>query len=545
MKALFLAVCLSLVPRAAFAEYCSKVDAGVPCTPDPGKATTKAKKEIVRLIERAMQADQDVKDLEQSYRDVRGKVAPAQELEALELYRTAKRKQDGLFKQAMNKTEELYQVGPIVKEVPIAKPADPALHYVKDLTAVWDPQVAESGPGISMVVKIKGSDKVYHYAGVDLDPGVPGGLFALTFQDGRIFILKHAFVIAQKNPGFLAHLLYHESRHFNRLRRGWASVEENEKAAYQDDLAMADVFGLTPKQKGGLQQSFDTYDMEVYHGRLTYPHPTPAQERTLGRYYEEEQLNLEEAYSTLKATVEEARRKSLTSENDSFYGAIKGNNGAARIAAQIQIDDTAAHLSRLEAHVTRAEAVRKREAQDERDMRKWLQQADAFRYLASIAGMACENPDGLAAEVRRGMYAGVSMDRFHLSTYLTQIRAGHGITPCQEELLRGILNADRGVSGAELLGWALQYRSNHPNMLQRAGRALSEFFEAGRKSESSSSTATRRPSPEPRRGVEMHESAGSSGPRPAVKNDPDGPAKRQLEREADNAMRQRWGLEPR
>lgn len=549
MKALFFAVCLILTPQAAFADYCSEVGAGVPCTPDPGTATTDAKKEIVRLIGLALKADEVVTALEQSYRDVRGKVAPERELEALELYRTAKREQDALFKKAMNKTGELYQVGPSRKQVTIAKPADPAMNYVTNLIADWDPQVTESGPNVSLVLKIKGSDNLDHYIGADMDPSVPGGKFAETFPDGRIVVLKHAFVIAQKNPGFLASLLYHESRHFNQLRRGWASLEEDEKAAYKAGLATADLFGLTPKQKEGLQASFDTFDMEVHHARLTYPHPTPAQEVVLGAHYETVQINLEEAYTKLKATVEEARRKSLTSESDGFYGAIKGNNGGARVAAQIQIDDTAAFLRRLEALVTRAEAVRRREAQDERDMREWLQQADAFRYLASIAGMACENPDGLAAEVRRGMYAGVSMDRFHLATYLTQIRAGQGITPCQEELLRGILNAQRGVSGAELLGWARLYRNNHPNMLQRAGRALSEFFEAGREaggSGSSSSSSTRSgPSSEPRRGVELNESAGSSEHRPAVKHDPDGVAKRQLEKMEDDARRKRWGLEPR
>lgn len=315
------------ISQSAFATLCSKEKTGGPCTPDPGKKTDDAKDNIIALIKRAQSAETTVKRLEAEYRAARDNPDTSKEQDerrylACEAYRVKKLAQDQLYKDALDQTEALYHVRPRRTNLTIAKPDDPVLHYTEGLPAAWNPKVTDSGPNVVLLVRILGSDNQYHYDGIMMDPSLESAKQALTFQDGRTVILKDSFDIAVKNnnPGFLANLLYHESRHFNQLdrpaiddpkkRRGWASEEEDELSAYRAALRMARAFGLTKAQREGLQTSIDTYDMEVAHGRLTRLSDSPtAQENLRGLYAA--QINLEEEFAGLKKRVEDARARQL------------------------------------------------------------------------------------------------------------------------------------------------------------------------------------------------------------------------------------------
>lgn len=166
-------------------------------------------------------------------------------------------------------------------------------------------------------------------------------------------------------------------------------------------------------------------------------------------------------------------------ESRSLYAGLRqGEAGDARKAAQAVTDDTAEAIRHLEEVVSRAEETRAREAEEKRALAAWLEKGGTFRYLASVVGMACENPGSFSTEVGQGMHRSVGMDRAYLSSFLAEIYAGNGVTGCQDSLLRQILNSTGPVSGPTLLGWADQYRRAHPTMVQRASRALAEFANA-------------------------------------------------------------------
>lgn len=324
MKRISLALCLFMASQNALADLCSESNPGVPCMPDPGEETTQAKKKILRLISLAARVEPEVKRLEANYRTVRNdpNASDEEKFEACEPYRKAKLAQDRLYKEAMNKTSELYHArphdtGPLV----IGVPSDPAISYVAGLSAVWDPQVTDSGPGVKLAVKVIGLDGQARYAGaVSMNPDRPGGYKAITIEDGRVLILKGVFNRALKdnNPGVLASVLYHEARHFNRLSRevdgsatalGWTSIEEEELGAYNGEVITAKFFGLTTAQTDELialrQENRDKLNRGKRSSRAIDPH----QEALWRDYYETHQINLEDEYAALKITVDAARRE--------------------------------------------------------------------------------------------------------------------------------------------------------------------------------------------------------------------------------------------
>lgn len=324
MKTLIFLFLIIAAPQQVLAALCSKVPNGQPCTPDPGPETDAAKQAILKLVKLAKTADVEVKLLEAEYRAVRGKSENSHEYEmeylACERYRVKKMAQDQLYKEAMERTARLYHVAPAAKTLTTAKPTDSTIDYAAGLTATWDPQVTDSGDRTYLAIKVDGSDGLSHYGGlVSMDPNKPDGLEGLTLVDGRVLISKGVFDIAFKNgnPGFLARVLYHESRHFNRLSqaatdgtgvlRGWASREEEELAAYKADVAMLSAFGLTEAQENTLKAKRDEFARKIKNNELTTHAVDPQQENLWRTYYNETQLNLEYDYKNLKHIVDQAR----------------------------------------------------------------------------------------------------------------------------------------------------------------------------------------------------------------------------------------------
>lgn len=317
MNRIYFVAIMLLAPALADAALCSKAPAGQPCTPVPGEVTKAAKKRILENIEVAQLMEGKVKKLEAAYRALRD--APgssaADKFAACESYRAKRLEQDRLYKSALNETEALYHVSPRDKYLTIARPSDPALGYVKDVATEWDPRATDSGRDELLAIKIYGSDGKIHYGGGAMDPDDTNGTRAATFEDGTTVILKYSFkeALDAKNPGFLAHLLYHESKHFEQLdrpatdgsgdRRGWASVEEDERDAYRADVRMGRVFGLTKKQIDGMRQSLKIYEDLVATNQLSRMAADPKKEALRAEYYEHRQINLESEYESLKKAV--------------------------------------------------------------------------------------------------------------------------------------------------------------------------------------------------------------------------------------------------
>lgn len=323
MKLRTLALCLLLSPTSASAALCSVAPEGTPCTPDPGPETDWAKDNIKGFIKHAQGLEPFVQQLRAEYLAVRDSSASDEnKLEACRKYFAAVAAQEQSYQEAMDQTQRLYHVKPDKQSrIAIAEPSDPEMGYVTGLSALWNPRVTDSGAGVKLAVRIDGNDGKRHYSGAtQMDPRNPGGRQAFTLADGRVLVLKDTFDIALKkdNPGYLARVLYHETRHFNRLSwrddngkaRGWEKTDKEELAAYTRDLKMAKVFGLDEKDIADLRKNKNDYAAAVSSGiPLNNDRLTPQEEAVWKDHYEHKQVNIEEEFTALTKKVDDARRR--------------------------------------------------------------------------------------------------------------------------------------------------------------------------------------------------------------------------------------------
>jgi len=325
MKSLFLAVCL-LSAHPAFAALCSEAPRHEPCTPDRGENTETVKKWILGRIMAAQELTPKVEKLKAEYVAATQSTADKEKLfAAYEPYYAQKMAQNHLYKVALDKTAELYHVSPDEEKKTVANPYDPALEWMSGLQAKWDPQVTDSGPGLKFAFKIAARDRDHYGGSTDMNPSSESGLDGMTLPDGRVFILAGVFDIVLKsdngkdkgNPGVLASVLYHESQHFNHLsrparngsavNRSWASVEEEERDAYEAQAAAEKIFELSKRDSDRINALRDYYIRAAKIPKTSYND----NEKGWRELYEnpQKQINLEEKYQELKADAETARKE--------------------------------------------------------------------------------------------------------------------------------------------------------------------------------------------------------------------------------------------
>lgn len=330
MNYLILATSLLVLPSVVFGGPCSpRTPKHVPCTPIPGEATDVAKANILGHIVAARGMEEDVQLAKIRFEATRDnwRTTKAQKLkackEALDLHMT----QEALYREAMNQTSDLYHVWPKQRgRIAIGRPSDPGMGYVEDLPALWNPLPIDSGRGVKFAARIDGSDEKPHYSGgTNMDPRAPNGLLAATLADGRVLVLKGTFDLAldKKNPGFLAAILYHEARHFDRLswkdkageNRGWASADKEERDIYAAGFLYAKTLGLNKKDIAWLDDKYREYAEAVRTGKsITDNSLTPKQEDDWKKHYEVKQLNLEDEYAALANDVSVARVRQMAAQ---------------------------------------------------------------------------------------------------------------------------------------------------------------------------------------------------------------------------------------
>ena len=179
----------------------------------------------------------------------------------------------------------------------------------------WHPTVTDSGPKVILAVEYdaKGGK---HYGGlVHMDIEGEFGKYALTLSDGRVLILKGALVkmLGEENPnlGFLASVLYHESRHFNNLFVGKKFLEKDELDAYNAELDAAlngNVFGLTPDEINVIKALRDQNQTAVDKKDFKSGAIPAKVEKDWEKYFVTNSINLDAEYAGLKADVEVARK---------------------------------------------------------------------------------------------------------------------------------------------------------------------------------------------------------------------------------------------
>ncbi|MBI5247688.1 MAG: hypothetical protein HY923_10950 [Elusimicrobia bacterium] len=364
MRAAIWALCLLLTPAFVLAAPCTnKTPPNVPCTPVPGEATDDAKKNIIGFIKFARGLTDDVKKLKAEFIAVRDnpKATAQEKFDACVSYRNAKLEQDDFYRQAIEQTSDLYHVKPDHRDrITIGEPDEQNKKYMTGLSAIWNPQVTESGPVLKFSIRIDGNDRLPHHSGAtQMDPLVPDGRQAITTLDGRVFILEDTFELAlqKNNIGFLAHTLYHETRHFNRLswtdkkgkNRSWATTDEEERDAYEADARMGKVFGLKQTEIDEFRTRSKAYGDAVKNGvPITDDHLTPQQEAVWRNHYEHLQLNLDEEYAAVQKAVQdekaaqEALRKRLDEERLARERAAKEYEERRSRAHREEIDSEAA-----------------------------------------------------------------------------------------------------------------------------------------------------------------------------------------------------------
>jgi hypothetical protein len=188
-------------------------------------------------------------------------------------------------------------------------------------------------------------------------------------------------------------------------------------------------------------------------------------------------------YTTLKSfaalidpvlTKEEVDRATNDS-NDDVLGSTSTEAVRSRESIQAEWTDYENWLRQLKETLAHQEAVRLQEREQAEFRQALYTYASAFGYLAAAAGMACDNPDALLAEVRQGRYSNVGMDRKYLTVYLGMVSPRKGVSLCQFQILNKINDSEKPVSWRDLEAWGSQYRAEHPTFLQRTGRALNGF----------------------------------------------------------------------
>jgi hypothetical protein len=163
---------------------------------------------------------------------------------------------------------------------------------------------------------------------------------------------------------------------------------------------------------------------------------------------------------------------------ESILDSVPADSAQASRNAQARNDDYESWLRRLEATVSRIEEAQRQEKAELEFRRELVRQAGTFGYLATAAGLACSDPGAFAAEIRKGRYGSVGMERQYLSAYLAALPGDTALSPCQLEVLKRINDASGPVTWRELHAWAGEYRAAHPTALQRIDRALQDFLDA-------------------------------------------------------------------
>lgn len=322
MKSFFLSVALLSATTMAGAAPCSPTSSG-PCSPDKeGQAYA----DILALIAEAQSAEEDVKDKYNAYFEMRDlKVIPASaRLATFELYRAAKMGQDALYERAINDTAKLYHVAPKHSgPITIGEPDEPDDHYMTGLTAIWKPQVTDSGPGVKLAVRVDGNDGPHYSGGTNLDPNQPKGRYAVTLPDGRVLIMKDTFAIAadvKENLGFLAAVIYHETRHYNKLswtdktgkNRSWGTDDEEERDAYGAQARMGRIFGLSGDDIRKLEGQARAHAIAVKTGVAVNDFKlTAGQKATWENHYNHKQINLAEEFEALQSEAKDELAQQL------------------------------------------------------------------------------------------------------------------------------------------------------------------------------------------------------------------------------------------
>lgn len=232
-----LAIFLLALPLAAAADPCTATTPKtMPCTADADK-----KSEIMREISAGLQEQQAMADAKESAKSG----AASKRLSDLQEELLHKHWMEDHFNTAIQLTIKYYHLTPEMAgswltASPKGVGANAGFDWAKNVPVTWAPSFYGEK---EIYLKMRGSDGKDHYIGESNFEGLGGE----TLPNGRTIIGPEIFQSAldDKNPGVLAYLIHHESRHFMELvHRGWDDFDEGEIRTYVDSIKAAPIFEL-------------------------------------------------------------------------------------------------------------------------------------------------------------------------------------------------------------------------------------------------------------------------------------------------------------
>lgn len=486
-----LLVGLMLLPALASADYCREGDPGL-CTPlsdkkdEISEAVTSGVMAFNQILALRIQRDEAraARDKVKLYRATREMVAQQEEM-------------NDDFNRAIQLTLTSYHIRPEAGDK-VARPRDPLGRgqWTEGLQATWNPIFLNEISGRKEGVRVVGSDGSVHFLGGPKDLDKEGGG---TYPNGRTVILIETFkeIYQSGNVGQLAYILHHEANHFSQLvGRGWDNYDEGELRAYKASQAAADVFELDAAfRKKVIEAKIREHSANLARKNVLRTNFPSAQEEQNYEMAMEKQERLDkkfdEDFSQLERDVADIERAKQNADVE-FLNSLKqvpgvsGKDHSAFLAQQDihrkQLEDSPEYKNYL---IWKKNWEDKMQQEAEEDVRRWNATYEMYddrrkrwKYLLAVAGLACSDPGALIEQGRQGKVASVSLEGLDLEWRIHMAEVGEEMDLCAAYTLKAVAGSSDLATPGQLLGWARQYKREHPSFIGRILNGVGGFFKA-------------------------------------------------------------------
>ena len=295
----------------------------------------------------------------------------------------------------------------------------------------------------------------------------------IVWDNGDMVITLRAF---DHSPGYLAALIYHEMIHFEQFttkgRGDQLTPYARERQAFEamQDPKNQQYFGLNSVELDVIKKARDAELRRLESSAVGYMigaigldpnEPPPALKPEPTR--DAGDASFLQGLGQIPTISRQARDAFAAQE---AAGVAEWKKDPEYVAYRARIDDA---YKRMEVDYA---------AQESRRHEHFMAMKKRWDYLKAMADLVCSNPDAFEKLGREGKVPGVSLPDHDLDWELNKNEAAAMENPCQKSLLTSLLQAGGLISGDDILMLARRYRSEHPTLLQRTGRALEEFGDA-------------------------------------------------------------------
>lgn len=296
---------LMVMPALSFAVPC-RSSSRSPCEPN-----AETRKELTEKIQDYLTKKNAFDDALRTWQASRGTADKAKELSLFEEMLIAGKDRDEEGSDMLARIEAAYHTAPPTLEGTARALPSSGYGWASGLEARWRVRIAVEEMDFRI---FKTRD------GIRAVPTPSAAIAGSTYPDGEALISLEIILDAavEKNPGVIASILYHESRHFSRLiTKGWDYNEKEEIIAYSAEIAHRDAFGLSQSWIDAQDQHIAEYRSDELAGKRSSFSISPEDEKKVEAIVAEREsaeIDLGLYYQTLKTAVEQSRRESEARE---------------------------------------------------------------------------------------------------------------------------------------------------------------------------------------------------------------------------------------